>query len=136
VPQLDFRTIGTDPFQVLGQTIHPIRLNHGPRFQVLGFRIGNLAYCTDTDDIPAESWPRLSGLETLILDALRHKPHPTHFSLAQAIDVAHRVGARQTYFTHVSHDLDYDLTNASLPPRMALAYDGLKIPWDSSHLTP
>jgi phosphoribosyl 1,2-cyclic phosphate phosphodiesterase len=126
-PQFDFRTIGTDPFPVLGTTLTPVRLNHGPRFQVLGFRIGHLAYCTDTNEIPAESWPRLEGLETLILDALRHKPHPTHFSLAQAVEVARKVGARQTYFTHVSHDLDHESTNASLPPGMALAYDGLSL---------
>jgi phosphoribosyl 1,2-cyclic phosphate phosphodiesterase len=131
-PQLDFRTLSTEPFEVLGATLTPIRLNHGPRFQVLGFRIGNLAYCTDTDAIPDESWPLLTGLETLILDALRHKPHPTHFSLAQAIEVAHRVGARQTYFTHVSHDLDYEATNANLPPGMALAYDGLTLRWDGA----
>jgi phosphoribosyl 1,2-cyclic phosphate phosphodiesterase len=129
-PQLEFRTIATAPFQVLGATVTPIRLNHGPRFQVLGFRIGNLAYCTDTDAIPDESWPLLSGLETLILDALRHKPHPTHFSLPQAIEVARRIGATQTYFTHVSHDLDYETTNAHLPHGMALAYDGLTLRWE------
>jgi phosphoribosyl 1,2-cyclic phosphate phosphodiesterase len=127
-PQLEFHTIGLDPFQVLGATVVPIRLNHGPRFRVLGFRIGNLAYCTDTNDIPPESWPRLHGLDVLILDALRRKPHPTHFSLDQAVAAAGRIGAKRTYFTHIGHDLDHEATNAGLPQGMALAYDGLSLP--------
>jgi phosphoribosyl 1,2-cyclic phosphate phosphodiesterase len=131
-PQVRFHPIGTDPFSVLGATLTPIRLLHGPRFRVLGFRLGNLAYCTDTNEIPAESWPRLEGVEILILDALRRKPHPTHFSLDQAIVAARRIGARQTYFTHVSHDLDYEATNARLPPGMALAYDGLSLRWEDA----
>lgn len=75
VPQLEFRRIGTEPFSVLGQRIVPIRLHHG-RFRVLGFRIGNVAYCTDTNHIPPESWPLFEGLDTLILDALRPAPTP------------------------------------------------------------
>jgi phosphoribosyl 1,2-cyclic phosphate phosphodiesterase len=127
VPQIDFRRIGTEPFEVLGQRIVPIRLHHG-RFRVLGFRIGNVAYCTDTNEIPAESWPLLEGLDTLILDALRVQPHATHFSLEQAIAVAERLRPRQTLFTHVSHDLEHAATNARLPAGMSLAYDGLHVP--------
>ena len=78
--------------------------------------------------IPDESWPLLEGLDTLVLDALRDKPHPTHFSLGQALEVAQRVGSRQTYFTHISHALEHDATNARLPPGVELAYDGLRIP--------
>lgn len=128
VPQLEFHSIGTEPFDVLGSQIVPIRLQHGPRFEVLGFRLGDIAYCTDTNQIPASSWPRLADLDVLILDALRLEHHPTHFSLNEAIQVAQRVAARRTYFTHISHDLPHQQTNQRLPPGMELAYDGLRIP--------
>jgi phosphoribosyl 1,2-cyclic phosphate phosphodiesterase len=127
-PLLEIRTITTEPFDVLQTRIVPIRLRHGPRFEVLGFRIGNVAYCTDTNGIPLESWPRLEGLDVLILDALRERPHATHFGLDEAIEAARKIGARRTYFTHVSHELDYAATNAALPAGMELAYDGLRIP--------
>ncbi len=127
VPQLEFQRITTEPFDLLGQRVVPIRLEHG-RFRVLGFRFGRVAYCTDTNGIPPESWPLLEGLDVLVLDALRHKPHPTHFSLTEAVEAAQRIGARRTYFTHVSHDLEHAATNAALPAGMELAYDGLLIP--------
>ncbi len=127
VPQIEFRRIATEPFEILDQRIIPIRLGHG-KFRVLGFRFGNIAYCTDTNDVPPESWPLLEGLDVLVLDALRHKPHPTHFSLDEAVAVAGRLKARRTYFTHMSHDLEHAATNASLPPGMELAYDGLRLP--------
>ncbi|MCE9552722.1 MAG: MBL fold metallo-hydrolase [Planctomycetes bacterium] len=127
VPQLSFVRIGDGPFEVLGARVIPIPLTHG-RFNVLGFRVGNVAYCTDTNGIPAASWPLLEGLDTLILDALRLRPHPTHFSLDEAIEAARRIGARQTYFTHMTHDLEHAETEAALPPGMALAYDGLHVP--------
>jgi len=127
-PQVEFHRISTEPFTLLGSRIIPIRLQHGPRFQVLGFRIGNVAYCTDTNAIPDESWPLLEGLDVLVLDALRPKPHVTHLSLDEAVEIARRLNPRRTYFTHTSHDLDYDATNARLPPGMELAYDGLALP--------
>jgi phosphoribosyl 1,2-cyclic phosphate phosphodiesterase len=128
VPQLVFHRIGLQPLEILGETIIPIRLEHGERFQVLGFRIGDVAYCTDVNGIPEASWPLLEGLDVLILDALRDRPHVTHFSLAESIAVAERVRPKKTYFTHVSHELDYHKTNASLPDNMHLAYDGQRIP--------
>lgn len=128
VPQLTFHSISTEPFELLGATIQPLRLKHGPRFDVLGFRIGNIAYCTDTNRIPEESWTHLADLDVLILDALRHRPHPTHFSLDEAIGVAQRVKPRCTYFTHISHELDYAATEEALPEGIHLAYDGLQIP--------
>ena len=127
VPQLEIRSIGLDPFQVLGATVTPIRLLHG-RSEVLGFRVGDVAYCTDTNKIPPESWPRLEGLRVLILDCLRPLPHPTHFSLEESIATAQQVGAQHTYFTHISHELEHDATNSLLPPGMSLAYDGLRVP--------
>ena len=127
VPQLEFRAIGLAPFEVLGMRVIPLRLNHG-RFKVLGFRFGNVAYCTDTNSIPPESWPLLEGLDVLILDALRPKPHVTHFGLDEAIDVARRLAPKRTLFTHMSHELEHDATSAILPPGMELAYDGLRVP--------
>ena len=128
VPQLTFQCLTLDPFEVLGTRVIPLRLKHGPRFDVLGFRFGNVAYCTDTNEIPPESWPLLEGLDVLILDALRTRPHPTHYCLDQAVAVAERLRARRTLFTHVAHDLEHAETNARLPPGMELAYDGQRVP--------
>ena len=126
VPHLEIKAIGLDSFGLLGATVTPFRLHHG-RLPVLGFRVGDIAYCTDTSAIPEESWPRLEGLRVLILDCLRPRPHPTHLSLEEAVDLAQRIGAAQTYFTHISHELEHDATNALLPPGMQLAYDGLRL---------
>jgi phosphoribosyl 1,2-cyclic phosphate phosphodiesterase len=104
-----------------------MRLAHG-RFRVLGFRFGNIAYCTDTNHIPPESLALLQGLDVLVLDSLRHKPHPTHFSLEQAVEVAEGLAAKRTLFTHLSHDLEHEATNAAMPAGMELAYDGLRLP--------
>jgi phosphoribosyl 1,2-cyclic phosphate phosphodiesterase len=127
VPQLAFHRIALEPFRVLGQRVIPFRLHHGG-FRVLGFRFGDIAYCTDTNHIPDESLPHLDGLEVLILDCLRPRPHATHFSLEEAVEMARRIGARRTLFTHMSHELEHQATNASLPQSMELAYDGLRIP--------
>jgi phosphoribosyl 1,2-cyclic phosphate phosphodiesterase len=127
LPKILFEPIGPGvPFEVLGQSVLPIRLEHG-RFRVLGFRVGDLAYCTDVSRIPDESWPMLDGLDTLILDALRYDPHPTHFSLDQALAVVERLKPRRTYLTHLSHSFDHTPTESTLPPRVALAYDGLRL---------
>jgi phosphoribosyl 1,2-cyclic phosphate phosphodiesterase len=70
----------------------------------------------------------LQGLDVLIVDALRHKPHPTHFSLEEAVEAARELAPKQTYFTHMSHDIEHEAVNASLPAGMQLAYDGLRLP--------
>ena len=126
-PQLEFHNIAKEPFWVLGQRVIPIPLLHGPNFTVLGFRIGNVAYCTDVKEIPAESWPLLEGLDVLILDALRRRPHVTHMNVDEALAVVERVKPRQTYFTHIAHELEYEATNRELPNGVELAYDGLRI---------
>jgi phosphoribosyl 1,2-cyclic phosphate phosphodiesterase len=128
VPQLDFHRIGTEPFEVLGAAVQPVRLLHGPNFEVLGFRFSNVAYCTDVNHIPAESMQRLEGLDVLILDALRDRPHVTHFSLDEAVEIARRLRPKRTLFTHMSHDLEHMATCARLPEGMDLAYDGLRVP--------
>lgn len=126
-PQLTFHRIGDDPFDVLGARVVPVRMLHGPRFTTLGFRLGSVAYCTDTSFIPEESLLKLQGLDVLVLDALRPKPHVTHLSLEQAIAIARRLEPKRTVFIHMSHDLPYAATNASLPPGMELGYDGMRI---------
>lgn len=128
-PLLEFHRLDEQPLHLLGAEVIPLRLEHGPRFRVLGFRIGNVAYCTDTNYIPPETLARMHGLDVLILDALRHKPHPTHFSLEEAIQVARTLAPRRTYFTHIACSMGrHAEVEAQLPPGMALAYDGLTLP--------
>lgn len=127
-PSVDLHRIDSQPFEVLGATVTPIPLLHGPRFEVLGFRVGNVAYCTDVSEIPESSWPLLAGLDTLVIDALRAEPHITHLTIDQAIEVAQRLQVRQTYFTHCSCRVDYQQVNAQLPAGIEVGYDGLRIP--------
>ncbi|MGC4084057.1 MAG: MBL fold metallo-hydrolase [Vicinamibacterales bacterium] len=122
IPQIVLSTIG-GPFCFDALEVVPVPLLHGRR-PILGFRIGSFAYLTDCSAIPDESWPLLDGVTTLVLDALRHRPHPTHFNVAQAIEAAARIGAARTLFTHICHDLPHAETCASLPPGVELAYDG------------
>jgi phosphoribosyl 1,2-cyclic phosphate phosphodiesterase len=124
IPKLVFERIGNEPFYVLGQQVTPIPLIHA-HFDVLGFRIGEVAYCTDVSQVPRESWPRLEGLRVLVLDALRFKPHPAHFGLEQALDVIRQFKPGRAYLTHMSHELEHETVNRMLPPNVELAYDGL-----------
>lgn len=125
LPRLD--TVVVDgPFRVGRQEIVPVPVFHGTR-PILGVRVGAFAYLTDCSRIPDQSWTLLEGLDVLVLDALRERPHPTHFSLSEAIETAHRIGAHRTYFTHMCHDLGHAATCARLPAGMELAYDGLVI---------
>ena len=125
IPQLElFRIVG--PFCIGRQEIVPVPIFHGQR-QILGLRMGPFAYLTDCSRIPDESWPLLEGLELLVLDALREKPHPTHFSLSEAIEVTQRIAPRRACFTHMCHNLRHADTCAKLPKGMELAYDGLVV---------
>jgi phosphoribosyl 1,2-cyclic phosphate phosphodiesterase len=128
IPKLRFERIGTEPFEVIGEQVTPIPLVHA-QFDVLGFRVGDVAYCTDVNEIPRAYWPRLEGLRVLILDALRFAPHPAHFSLDQALDVIDRFRPEQAYLTHMSHEIEHEEVNRRLPPRVQLAYDGLSFPF-------
>lgn len=132
VPKLEFHRIGPvnggwEPFEVLGAKVTAVRQRHGPNFETLGFRVGDVAYCTDVNDMPEESKAHLRGLDTLVLDALRPDGHTTHFNLAEAVGLAEELEPRRTYFTHMAHGLEHEATNASLPEGMELAYDGLRI---------
>jgi phosphoribosyl 1,2-cyclic phosphate phosphodiesterase len=102
----------------------PVPLMHGSR-QIYGYRIGGFAYLTDCSAIPEPSWNLLAGLDTLIIDALRPRPHPTHLSVDQALDVVGRLKPGRTWFTHMCHDLPHAATCARLPAGVELAYDGL-----------
>jgi phosphoribosyl 1,2-cyclic phosphate phosphodiesterase len=125
VPHLRLWTIA-GRFCVGRQEIVPVPIRHGP-WQILGFRFGAFAYLTDCSDIPESSLALLEGLDVLVLDSLRRRPHPTHFTIAQAVTMARRIGARRTLFTHISHDLGHAETMAGLPDAMALAHDGLTV---------
>jgi len=128
LPQLDLRVID-GPFSVGDIHLQPVPIWHGRR-RILGFRVGAFAYLTDCSRIDEAAWPLLERLEVLVLDALREKPHPTHFSLSDAIATAARIGAARTFFTHMAHDLPHEATNARLPAGMRLAHDGLVLSID------
>lgn len=145
--------------EMFGARFTPLRLLHG-RLPVLGWRVDlepgsvpiaalepgtedeawrdafPLAWCTDVSAIPPETWPRLTGLRTLVLDALRHRKHPTHLTLDEAVGIADRVGAARTYFVHMAHDLPHAATQDELPEGMFLAHDGLVIGAPGSAASP
>lgn len=124
-PSVDLHEV-VGPFPLLGRSIVPVDVLHG-RLPVTGWRIGVFAYVTDVSRIPETSYDSLAGLDVLVLSALRHRPHPTHLTLAQAVEEARRIGARRTYFTHMSHDVDHAEVAASLPTGITLAHDGLVV---------
>jgi len=113
-------------------TIHGVRFTRVPvlhgEMEISGFRFGSAAYLTDVSAIPEASFPLLEGLDCLIVSALRHHPHPSHATVEQAVGWACRIGARQTWFTHIAHELAHEATNRALPQGIRLAYDGLTVP--------
>lgn len=112
------------PFYLNEVLVNPIKLYHGKQ-EIFGYRIGRFAYCTDVNRIPEESYPLLEDLDVLILGALRETPHPTHLSVDEAVEEARKIGAKQTYFVHMSHKIDHQSRQATLPSGMSFAYDGL-----------
>lgn len=135
------------PLNLHGLRFTPLRLLHG-RLPVLGYRIEALnrrravaevqppplplAYCTDVSAIPPETWPKLTGLRTLVLDMLRYRAHPTHFTVDQAVNAAERIAAEHTWFTHMTHDILHAELDSELPEGMHLAYDGLVVGREAS----
>jgi len=126
VPKLDVHLITEEPFEVAGLQFEAIPVLHGKAI-VFGFRFGNVAYLTDHSEVPESSMAKLQNLDILFLDALRHKPHPTHSTVAASVVIAERLKPSRTYFTHICHDLGHAETEASLPPGIFLAYDGLEL---------
>lgn len=127
VPEFDLHDLSTDQFQIGDLTIQPVELKH-MNLSVFGFRIGDFSYLTDVNFIPKDSMDILKGTQILIIDALRKKPHPSHFNLDQAIDVAQLLQVPQTYFTHISHLMGkHSAIEKELPKNINLAWDGLEI---------
>jgi len=115
--------------EVAGVQFEPLTVMHG-RLPILGYRFGNVAYLTDVSAIPPATMERLQHLDVLFLDALRHRPHPTHFTVAQSLDVVAALRPRQAYFIHICHDLGHASTEAALPAHVRLAYDGMQVEVD------
>ncbi|HCT44198.1 MAG: MBL fold metallo-hydrolase [Phycisphaerae bacterium] len=128
-----------EPFTLFGLTITPVTLMHG-KLPILGYLFEQpspeanqpdllpLAYCTDVSHIPDDSMPHLERANTLVLDALRERPHKTHFTVEQAVEAARQINASRTYLIHMTHDLAHQTTDTALPDDINLAYDGLIIP--------
>ncbi len=127
-PRLDLIEHGGE-LDLFGRRFTPIPVMHGT-LPVDGYRVGGFAYVTDCNLIPEESLERLQGLEVLVLGALRYTEHPTHFSIAQALEVAERIGAGHTYFTHLAHEVDHHAPKVELPPTVDFGYDGLVVELD------
>lgn len=125
VPRLDLMDV-PERLEICGLTLTTFVVEHGP-WPVIAFRTRDFAYLTDVGHIPPQAREHLNGLDTLVLDAVRIRPHPNHFHFEKAIEVALEIGARQTYFTHLSDDFDHRKTNQTLPSGIELAYDGLQI---------
>ncbi len=127
-PRLETRVL-EGPLQLFGLPIEPLPLLHGPG-RALGYRIGPLAYLTDCSAIPDATEARLQGLDVLIIDGLRFKPHASHFNIPQAIEAARRIGAPRTLLTHLSHDVDPGRHAHLLPSGVEFAYDGQRLSLD------
>lgn len=117
------------PVDLFGARFEPVRVMHGD-MEIVGFRFGSAAYLTDFSQIPEASFAQLGGLDVLFLDALRHKPHPTHSTVENSLRIVERVKAKRAFFTHMCHDLPHEATNRSLPPHVRLSYDGMKLEFD------
>jgi len=128
LPQLELRPID-GPVELFGASFDPVRLLHGEN-EIYGYRFGGAAYLTDHSEIPEASYHQLEGLDILFLDALRRKPHPTHSTVENSLRIVERVKPKRAFFTHICHDLAHEATNATLPPQVRLAYDGLKLEFE------
>ncbi|MGH9671119.1 MAG: MBL fold metallo-hydrolase [Terriglobales bacterium] len=126
--QVEIRDIA-GPLELFGARFDPVKVMHGDA-EIHGYRFGSAAYLTDFSEIPADSLPQLQELDILFLDALRHKPHPTHSTLENSLRLVEQLKPRRAFFTHISHDLSHAETNQSLPAHVQLAYDGLKLEFE------
>jgi len=123
-PQLTLHEVEAEPFGAGGFHVQPFDLDHGG-LRVMGLRLGDFAYATDCNGIPPPSMKILRGVRVLILDALRHREHPSHFTVAQALEIVKTLRPERTYFTHTTYELEYHATNRNLPEGVEMAYDGL-----------
>jgi phosphoribosyl 1,2-cyclic phosphate phosphodiesterase len=125
IPMIEFIPVDKT-FELFGVSITPIEIMHGT-LPIFAYRIGNFVYATDCSSIPDTSRDAFYNAEVVVLDCLRLRSHPTHFNLDQAVENANRLKAKQTYFTHMAHDIEHDAVSKILPDHIALAYDGLRI---------
>lgn len=126
IPKVSVNLISDEPFEAAGLRLEPIPLIHGHE-TIYGYRFGNAAYLTDHSSIPDSSLDKLHGLDVLFLDALRHRPHPTHSTVSDAIATVNKLRPRRTFLTHICHDLGHTVTEDALPEGVFMAYDGLEI---------
>jgi len=126
--QVELRPV-SGPVELFGASFEPVTVIHGET-EIDGFRFGSAAYLTDHSDIPESSFAQLQDLDILFLDALRHKPHPTHSTVENSLRIVERVKPKRAFFTHICHDLPHEATNASLPPHVRLSYDGMKLEFE------
>ena len=126
IPHIEFTVVDREPFYIGATCVQPIPMRHGG-IRSTGYRVGDFAYLTDTNGVPAASRALLRDLDTLVVDSLWWDPHPTHFSVPEALELIAAVRPRRAYLTHVSHQLEHHATNARLPPSVELAYDGLRL---------
>jgi phosphoribosyl 1,2-cyclic phosphate phosphodiesterase len=126
VPLVKFIEMKNKPFTVGSVEVIPVEVSHG-NIKIFGFRIGDFAYITDGSAITHKELKKLEGLKVLVINALRIRPHPTHFNLQEAIEIAKTVKPRKTFLTHVTHDLMHDRINSALPKGIELAYDNLEL---------
>ena len=117
------------PVELFGARFEPVTVVHGDT-EIYGFRFGSAAYLTDFSDIPDQSFEQLRDLDILFLDALRHKPHPTHSTVENSLKIVERVKPQRAFFTHICHDLPHEATNATLPQNVRLSYDGMKLEFE------
>jgi phosphoribosyl 1,2-cyclic phosphate phosphodiesterase len=127
LPRLDLRAITENPFNINGVKITPLPVKH-LRLSVMGFRMGDFSYVTDANFISEATYKKLEGTKILVLNALQQDPHISHFTLQQAIEVAQKVKAEKTYFTHLSHKMGLHATvSKELPENISIAVDGLQL---------
>lgn len=117
------------PIELFGVNFEPVTVLHGDA-EIWGFRFGSAAYLTDFSEVPEESLQRLNGLDIVFLDALRHRPHPTHSTVEHSLSVVDRLKPKRAFFTHICHDLPHEETNAALPRHVRLSHDGLKLEFE------
>jgi len=129
IAKVELREI-REPFELLNLKVIPVPVMHGDENEIFGYRIGRFAYLTDFSTVPDRSIEMLQGVELVFLDALRHEPHPTHSTVENSLNIAARIGAKSTYFIHMSHDLAHEAANLALPPEVRLAFDGLRVEID------
>ncbi len=127
VPEMNLHHIGLEPFDLFGIHIQPIQVFHH-RLPVLGFRFNNFVYITDANRIEPKEIEKIKGCEILVLNTLRKETHISHFTLDEAIELAQQINPKQTYFTHISHQLGLHVeVNKELPANIFLGYDGLEL---------